>query len=510
MAQAMENQDGRGRGTVGTSSPDAADDFTSGDPRGTSPEAYLVAALHYQLGGSDKVWAAVVTPAADGGATLLSCWGRRGAALSTQAKTFPATAKAVAQARKKVSEKRGEGYEAIAPTLHGIAETLSNLAREHGLALSPAAFGDGSTAAGAMLDDAAPGGAAAASSAERPRLSHVTVLPPAELDRVLRDERHGITEKVNGTRCVVRVARAERGAGKSAPPDEVAGAASGAPSGAPTAASLRVRAYNRRGVEQFSVPAGAARALGMLATPCVVDGERLEGEESGIFVAFDLLEWDGEDLRGRPYQARIARLVDALTAAGAIAAGAPTLAAARAATLSDGFVVLAPALGAAAKREVLAQVRAAGGEGIIARTLDGPSVPGDTRFERKHKLVASLDVFAVGIKPGLSAGSVRMGLVRESDGAVVEVGTVRSGFSDSEVAAIGSALEAGRRPVLEVTFLPVRTIGITLAEPRAVPRDDKPAAECTTAQLLDVLGADRLALIDAASALALPAGGEVS
>jgi ATP-dependent DNA ligase len=253
-------------------------------------------------------------------------------------------------------------------------------------------------------------------------------------------------------------------------------------------------------VEQLVVPEGALAALGRLGGTFLIDGERLEGSLAGTYVAFDLLEWGGEDLRPLPYRERIARLETALRDAGALASGAPTLARAAAAAQVPGFALLVPATTPEEKRAVLAEVRAAGGEGIIVRTLAGPSEPGDTRHERKHKLQASMDVLAIGIKPGIGSGSVRMGLIRPDDGATIEVGTVRNGLTERDLARISSALRQGERPVLEVTFLPARTVGIALVEPTARLRTDKAAAECSTAQYAEVFGGARDALLAAAPA----------
>lgn len=442
-------------------------------------------ALHFAGGGSDKVWGAAIVQHVDQTAALLTCWGRRGASLSAKHQPFATVAQAEAQYTKKLREKHDDQYHDIAPADYGIAATLERLAAEHGVlvALSTAVGAVGAGSAGTQSPAAETGrgpgedGSQPLPLAPRLRLSHITVLATGELDAVLDEtDRYGVTEKVNGARLVVRCDAAATGA-----------------------AAGHLRAYNRRGLEQLSLPAGAQEALSQLATPCVVDGERMEGALVGTFVAFDLLEWHGEDLRQRPYTERITRLEDVLRGSGVVVSGAPTLVEALACSRVTGFALLTPAVVPAEKRAVLARVQAAGGEDIIVRTLAAPTVPGDTPYERKHKLLASIDVVAVGIKPGVGAGSVRMGLVRERDHAVIEVGSVRSGLTDRGVETLGAALARGEQPVLDVTFLPARTVGLSLVEPVVVRvRTDKRGAECTTTQLVEVFGPARQLLIDAA------------
>jgi hypothetical protein len=92
-------------------------------------------ALHYQLGGSDKVWAGAAIRRADGTGLVLTCWGRRGAALASKATPFPTPEKAQAQHTKKVTEKQGEGYGPIDLAAWGLADTLLALARAEQVAL---------------------------------------------------------------------------------------------------------------------------------------------------------------------------------------------------------------------------------------------------------------------------------------------------------------------------------------------------------------------------------------
>ncbi len=62
---------------------------------------------------------------------------------------------------------------------------------------------------------------------------------------------------------------------------------------------------------------------------------------------------------------------------------------------------------------------------------------------------------------------------------------------------LGEMLKQGEYPVLKVTYLPIRTVGVKLAEPRTSIkelRSDKSAVEC----FADQLGPDKADLIDVA------------
>ncbi len=276
----------------------------------------------------------------------------------------------------------------------------------------------------------------------------------------------------------------------------------------------------------------------------------MEGENAGGYVMFDLLAWGNTDTDGHghghghgngtgnigagegscgggasirewSYSRRIEKLRAVLVSAGLIEQAGAT--AAQTVSEVQGLALLIPATEPQKKQAVMSGVMQAGGEGIIVRTLDAPSLQGDTRHERKLKFVADVDAIVIGIKPGVDAspgsGSLRLGLVRPEDGAIIEVGCVRSGLRDADIAHIGTLLlEQGRDkahvlstpptppslpilplpPVMTVSFLKARTVGITLVEPTTAItrlRTDKHAIECTTDQLVEVLGEDRVAMI---------------
>lgn len=391
---------------------------------------------HYQSSGSDKVWGAALD-----GAILKSVWGKRGAALQRGEKLFKDAAEAEKQYRKKVAEKVAEGYTAV-PFDHA----------NYGI---PSFF--------ALVTQGAGAAAATTTATITPTItktseyvtSHVLPLDWAEVEAAISSPLYGITEKVNGERCLVTC---------------------------DTQGNLA--AYNRKGVKVSTVPE-AAQALAKLGHQFVVDGERMTGEEAGHYVVFDLLEWQGQDVRSWPYSKRIATLEEAMQAANLITQGLPIRLLALSLSMIPGLCLLVAETDAQECRQLIAEIQAAGLEGIIVRTMNAPYQPGDTRHVRKLKFLADMDCEVIGVKAGLATGSVILGLTRPSDGAIIEVGNVRSGLVDADINRLAQMLANGERPVLCVEYLPVRTVGIRLVEPRtdiSCLRSDKLPTECTTDQ----------------------------
>jgi len=419
---------------------------------------------HYLGGGSDKVWSAAYTT--DG--QFLSTWGRRGAALQRGERPLADEAAAKKLFEKKRNEKMSEGYQAV---------PFDNLT--YGIPSFDPALVVTTADANANVNAAANGDTAPATvapSVARPvyATSHVMPLELVELEAALADPGYGISEKVNGERCVVACGGGDQ----------------------------PVRAYNRRGIEVSSAP-HAALALAGLGCQFVIDGERLTGDKGGHYVAFDLLEWQGENVREWPYKERIAILEQALIEAGlivsAVAAVTTINTTISTTTANLGLHLLIAEADLTRARKVVAQIQKAGGEGVIVRTLSAPYQAGDTRHVRKFKFLTDLDAIVIGIRPGIATGSATLGLIRPSDGAIIEVGSVRSGLNDSDLIRLAEMLAQGQTPVLKVAYLPIRTVGIKLVEPKTSMRElrtDKLAYECTT----DQLGPAKTAMVTAASA----------
>lgn len=410
---------------------------------------------HYRGGSSNKVWAACLaveldeqqtTPPAVGDATevvYLSVWGPHGGDLRVGEPKRLTMKDALKLYTKKCREKDGEGYAHVpfAPFLPIFGSPL-------GLALvAPPEVGQAG-------GDATPAsqGTAVTTSPLRYVACAVRAVDGDRLQYLLADPGFGIQEKVNGERCLV------------------------------VSDGQEVVAYNRKGQQMSAPPAGAFHLL-RLGCPFIIDGERLTGDLGGHFVAFDLLEWEGEPFTAYPYSQRIRTLVRAMLQAGLIwqSVPTPTHLLARANSTVAELALLATVTGAERASHTLEAVRAASGEGVVFRRLSGDY----TVSPFKYKFVADIDVFVIGVNEGLSAGSLRLGLVRHTDSAVIAVGNVRAGLTDNDVNAVRAMLADGLRPVFTVTYLPARTVDIQLVEPRtgiALLRSDKDAVECTTEQ----------------------------
>ncbi len=244
-----------------------------------------------------------------------------------------------------------------------------------------------------------------------------------------------------------------------------------------------LRAYNRKG-QLTSAPPEGAHAFCRIGHPFVIDGERLIREHAGHFVAFDVLEWEGESVLMLPYRLRMARLVRAMQAAGLLKHDrfTPTLRQAQESSTLSTLSVLLAVQGAEKALRVIEDIRSAGGEGVVIRNLDALYAEGGF----KYKFLEDIDVFVIGTVPGVSAGSLTLGLVRPADGAVLEVGHVRSGLNDREVEMVRDLLAQGQFPVFKISYLPASTTGISLVQPQTSMewlRHDKHARECTTDQL---------------------------
>jgi DNA ligase-1 len=225
----------------------------------------------------------------------------------------------------------------------------------------------------------------------------------------------------------------------------------------------------------------------------------LLAEVPAQFVAYDALAWDGVLILDEPYEARRARL----------AALAWPMPQAR----------LAPSRFAATAEEVetaFAEARAAGNEGLIAKSLASPYTPGrrGKLWIKLKKALATLDVVIVGAEWGHGRRAkvlsdytfaVRAG---EDDPTLLTVGKAYNGLTDVEIAALTERLQAitvqkfGRyqqvQPeiVLEVTFDVVQKsarhkAGYALRFPRILRvRDDKPASEVDTLATVRALAGD--------------------
>lgn len=143
---------------------------------------------------------------------------------------------------------------------------------------------------------------------------------------------------------------------------------------------------------------------------------------------FDVLSLNGVDLTKRPWTLR-RQVLEGL---------APLLE-------SDTAVSVPPLVDAATGAEAAALSAERGWEGILAKRRDSPYLPGQrVRAWLKHKNWRDLQVAIGGWKPGKGAranriGSVLVGLPAET--GLVYLGSVGSGFSDRDLAALAEELE---------------------------------------------------------------------
>lgn len=463
-------------------------------------------------GGSDKVWAISY----DTQGTLKSCWGRRGASLQKGETILATQAAAAKQFQKKVNSKLGEGYKPVSfdDAAYGIASfgkvSISRAVQATPPPPLPLIVSVSVPSAEVETTNSTATATTVSNVNANPKFitSHLTPLLNAEveLEDAIRNPNIGISAKVNGERCVIEcacvgvgigvgklgvVSSSSEGACGTTNSTNTANSEADADD-ATTAVAWVLSAYNRKGIKVASVPQ-AALSLTKLGCQFVIDGERMTGVQAGQYVMFDLLEWQGEDLRSWPYAKRVKTLEDALVKAGLISKGRPTCwftttdtaVAATVTATKDGLYLLTAETDPITSWAIYAEVKASGGEGVVFRTMDATYQVGDTKFIRKFKFVDDLDAIVVGIQPGIRTGSVRLALRRTSDNELVEVGNVRSGLTDADITTLDQMLQNGLVPVLKVEYLPIRTVGTRLVEPKTsitCLRTDKRAWDCTTEQ----------------------------
>jgi bifunctional non-homologous end joining protein LigD len=96
-----------------------------------------------------------------------------------------------------------------------------------------------------------------------------------EVKRLLKDPAWAMQEKLDGRRVLVRKAGAE------------------------------IHGINRKGL-LIGLPETIFQSINIIPSNFILDGECI----GDVFHTFDLLEWDGEDCRTRPYQQRLVKLSD--------------------------------------------------------------------------------------------------------------------------------------------------------------------------------------------------------
>jgi ATP-dependent DNA ligase len=160
------------------------------------------------------------------------------------------------------------------------------------------------------------------------------------------------------------------------------------------------------------------------------------------FVAFDIL-WRGDiDLRGEPYHVRrdlLERLRDN--------------------TFGEHWAVSE----ASEDLAYVERVRAAGGEGVIAKRLTGRYTSGRSRQWMKFKNTHSITCVATGYSPGTGSradfGAMTLAVI---DGDTVKViGRVGSGLTSREVSTLRGIFDAAKTDVGLLPVIEVECLGLT-------------------------------------------------
>jgi bifunctional non-homologous end joining protein LigD len=180
---------------------------------------------------------------------------------------------------------------------------------------------------------------------------------------------------------------------------------------------------------------------------------RLAREDPVQYIAFDLLYLDGRSLMDRRYDERRAALAE-LELAG------PTW--------------QAPAHHVGDGAALLELTRSQGLEGVIAKRLDCPYLPGRrSPGWVKVKNVARTDAVIGGWLPGERARAGRLGAlvigIPDEEGVLRYAGRVGTGFSEAELVRLGAQLESlaradspfvGRQPPRETRFVEPRLVAV--------------------------------------------------
>ena len=271
-------------------------------------------------------------------------------------------------------------------------------------------------------------------------------------------------------------------------------------------ASPGLTAYNRNGVALYDLPDGALALLRLSELPFLIDGERMvNSAQKGHYILFDLLEWQGQDIRTWPYLRRNETLQQAMHEASLIkeARPTPTLQQAYANSTVPGLALLTPVSGREEVQRLVTSIQQHKGEGMVVRDLTASYLAPSAAF--KYKFTADMDAVVIGINPGAGGGSLELGLRRPLkdgavDNAIIAIGRVRAGLSKEDMGWFADQLARGQLIVIRVRYRLKRTIGITLVEPSTSiewVRTDKAPWECTT----DQWGSEKAHMVQQAESL---------
>ena len=245
----------------------------------------------------------------------------------------------------------------------------------------------------------------------------------AEVELLLRDDNYCAQEKFDGKHLLVRKQD-----------DDLEG-------------------INKKGFV-VGLPQTVANELRSVAGSFIPDGESI-GDD---YHAFDLLEYNGENLRVLPYRIRLARLIDLLLL-----------------TRSDYKYIrlVDTAFSTQQKTELWQRLRRENREGIVFKRLDAPYVPGRPNSggpQLKCKFVATASVVVAKINIQRSVGvSLLQGRNLVSCGNVIIP-------ANHQIPRVGD--------VVDVRYLYAYRDSLALYQPVYLgPRDDVDPGECLVSQL---------------------------
>lgn len=206
-----------------------------------------------------------------------------------------------------------------------------------------------------------------------------------------------------------------------------------------------VIAANKKGLS-IGYPDAIAAAVGRYMSSFVADGEAV----GDVLNAFDLLELNGTDLRSLPYSERLEHLKGMLGEAG------------------KAVVVARTAVGTAAKRKLMADLKNGKKEGIVFKSLSAPWHAGRANSGAVAVKVKFWESCSCVVLKANAKRSVEVGLDGQSIGKV----TIPP---NKDVPAVGQ--------VIEVEYLYIAKAGGSLYQPKYIGvRDDVDPSECTFAQ----------------------------
>jgi bifunctional non-homologous end joining protein LigD len=214
----------------------------------------------------------------------------------------------------------------------------------------------------------------------------------------------------------------------------------------------RVRLYTKGGHDWTERAPGIAGDLAQLAVrSAVLDGEAIMNDDAGVsdffalhaamakrsapsavYMAFDLLHLDGEDLRPRPLIERRAMLAEQLVHGGGYL------------HLSEHHTGEGEALFKAACELGL--------EGIVAKRADSPYVSGYADAWRKIKNTCTESFAVTGHVPAGKRGVRALKVATLKGEELVPCGWVGSGLGEQACGEIRAALDAGKHVVIDVEY----------------------------------------------------------